>query len=162
MWMCQTKESTAAVQWLGPSAPFGNPLNKLQMEKLRHGGLEVPPHVRPMCLGSRAGSPSPPSTSWPVMPRCFSIACWCLLVPEGGPRFFPAADVSDPPWCRWVGCWSCSERASPPLLLTQHGLLPFHTQAQAGSTRTEPSCGHQTGRDQQLRITLPFRLCQSL
>lgn len=64
-------------KWLGPSASFDNALNKLPLKKRKHEGLKVPPHVRPMCLGSRAGSPSPPSTAFASVAQ---LLLSCLLV----------------------------------------------------------------------------------
>lgn len=120
--------------------------------------------VRQMYLGSRAGSHSPPihitcqffpddskllcSTClfwgwdlgsfqlWICMTECVSNGWWGARAVQRGP----------------VGCsW-----------LTHLDCLRFIPKAEAVSTRIETSCGHQTGRDQQLRITRHFHLCQSL
>lgn len=114
--------------------------------------------VKQMYLGSRAGSHSPRYTSLASFTQMI-LNCFVVLACFWG-------------WGRGsFQLWICvTEHVSSGcgvLELFREGLsatpgLPsadrFHLtpKAEAGGTRTEASCGHQTGNDQQLRITSPF------
>ena len=74
-------------KWLGPSASFGNTLNKLQLKKLKNEGLNAPRCVRPMYVGSRAGSHSPP---YPLFVQMILNCLLGLFVPEGGAEVLPS------------------------------------------------------------------------
>lgn len=70
-------------KWLGPPASFDNVLNKLQLKKLKNEGLNVPRCVRPMYLGSRAGSHSPRYTSFATFAQMI-LNCFVVLARSWG------------------------------------------------------------------------------
>lgn len=147
---------------LGHRLSFDNALNKQQLKKLRCEGLNAPWCVKPLYLGSRAGSHSPQYAS---VARFALMVLNCLVVlacPKGGDEVLSSCGFVS--LCfQWV--WGARVIQGGPVghsWLNHTDCFHFTPKAQVGGTRTEASCGHQTGRGQQLHITSPLHLCQSL